>query len=34
MTESKLEEIIDLLAKYGGFDREYLRDKSEIVEEK
>ena len=27
MTENKLEEIIDLLAVYGGFDREYLRDK-------
>ncbi|MBO5629628.1 MAG: hypothetical protein J5965_11200 [Aeriscardovia sp.] len=24
MTDSKLEEIIDLLAKYGGFNREYL----------
>jgi hypothetical protein len=27
MAENKLEEIIDLLAKYGGFNREYLRDK-------
>jgi Lar family restriction alleviation protein len=27
MAEKKLEEIIDLLAKYGGFNREYLRDK-------
>ena len=27
MAEKKLEEIIDLLAEYGGFDREYLRDK-------
>lgn len=27
MTENKLEEIIDLLAVYGGFNREYLRDK-------
>lgn len=27
MEENKLEEIIDLLAKYGGFNREYLRDK-------
>ena len=27
MADSKLEEVIDLLAKYGGFNREYLRDK-------
>lgn len=27
MTEKKLEEIVDLLAEYGGFNREYLRDK-------
>lgn len=27
MAESKLEEIIDFLAEYGGFNREYLRDK-------
>lgn len=27
MAENKIEEIIDLLAKYGGFNREYLRDK-------
>jgi len=27
MAENKLEEIIDLLAEYGGFNREYLRDK-------
>lgn len=27
MTENKLEETIDLLAEYGGFNREYLRDK-------
>ena len=28
MAENKLEEIIDLLAEYGGFNREYLHDKS------
>jgi hypothetical protein len=27
MAENKLEEAIDLLAEYGGFNREYLRDK-------
>ncbi len=27
VADSKLEEVIDLLAKYGGFNREYLRDK-------
>jgi hypothetical protein len=27
MADKKLEEVVDLLAKYGGFNREYLRDK-------
>ena len=27
MAENKLEEVIDLLAEYGGFDRNYLKDK-------
>ena len=27
VTDSKLEEVIDLLAEYGGFNREYLRNK-------
>lgn len=27
MTDSRLEEIVNLLANYGGFNREYLRDK-------